>query len=355
MSVQIWTGDAMHRITLLALNECFASNVIGAADLLHAANLTAARLEPPRGPLFEWRVVSPSGKPVRASNGATLSVDGAPDQVAVGKLIIVPAFGSPEPQHFLSVLDDNRCLLPWLRAQYAAGATLAAVCSGNFLLAESGLLDARCATTSWWLAPLFRQRYPKIHLDIRSMLTESGRLICAGTGMSHIDLVLHLIGRLAGRDVARLCAKFVALDDRRRSQASYLVRSFARARDPLIDRAERWIEGNLRGDITLERLASHLAVSARTLGRHFKQSTGDSPLGFVQKVRIETSKALLENTNLRISEIVFRVGYQDESSFRRQFKKETSVSPTDYRKRFGLSVGLAPAFSTAEQSAPWPA
>jgi transcriptional regulator GlxA family with amidase domain len=325
-----------HRITLLALDECLASNVVGAADLLKAANLVAARLDPPREPVFEWQVLSPDGRPIRASNGLTLSVDGALDRTPPGKVIIVPAFGSPEPERFLAALESHQRLLPWLRTQYESGVTLAAICSGSFLLAEGGMLDGRCATTSWWLAEIFEQRYPKVRLEIGSMLTESERVICSGTGMSHLDLVLHLIGRYAGREMARLCAKYVALDDRRRSQAPFLIRHHAGSHDPLITKAERWIKANLRDTITLEGIAAHVAASPRTLTRHFKKSTGASPLGFVQEIRIETSKALLENTNLRISEIIERVGYSDGSSFRRQFKRYTTLSPNEYRQRFGL-------------------
>jgi transcriptional regulator GlxA family with amidase domain len=339
-----------HRITLLALDGCFASNLVGCVDLFNTANLAAARLDPPGAPVFEWQVLSPGGLPVRASNGITLSVDGALEGAGLGKLIVVPAFGSPEPEQFLSALAGHCHLLPWLRKQYESGVTLAASCSGSFLIAEAGLLDGRRATTSWWLGPLFEKRYPKVRLELDAMLTDCERVICSGTGMSHLDLVLHLIERHAGREMARLCAKYVVLDERRRSQAPFVILNHARSHDPLVTKAEKWIKANLRRRISTATIAAQVAVSPRTLTRHFSQSTGDSPLGFVQKIRIEASKALLENTRLRIGDIVDRVGYSDDAAFRRLFKRYTSLSPQEYRQRFGLGehfIGVSDGRGTA--------
>lgn len=326
-----------HRITLLTFDECFASNIVGSADLLNTANLVAARSDPGRTPAFEWQVLSPGGRAIRGSSGLELPVDGALERDPPGKLIIVPAYGSPDVESLFAALRSHRRqLLPWLRAQYQSGVTIAANCSGSFILAEAGLLDGMTATTAWWLVPTFEQRYPNARVDATALLTESGRIICSGAGMSHVDLVLHLIGRLVGRETAHACAKYVAIDDTRRSQAPYLVANHLCSDDPLVTRAERWIKANLHHPFTIDRLAGHVAVSPRTLSRHFKDRTGDSPLAFVQRVRVETSKALLENTRLRIGEIVDRAGYGDDSSFRRQFKRHTSLSPNEYRQRFRL-------------------
>lgn len=321
-------------VTLLALDECLASSIAGTVDLLHAANLVAASLDPPRAPIFAWQVLSRDGHGVRASNGYEVAVDGDLDRLPRGKLIIIPAFGSPQPELLFRALERQRPLLPWLRSEYAAGATVAASCSGTFLLAESGLLDARRATTSWWLAAAFERRYPRVRLDLASMLTEDDRLICAGAGMSHFDLALRLIDRFGGRNVGRLCAKYAVLDDRRSSQAPFMVLTHVRTYDPLVMRAEKWIRANLHRSIDIDEIAEQVAVSPRTLARHFRECTGDSPQTFVQKARVELSKALLENTELSADAIVERVGYRDARTFRRLFRRHTSLSLRDYRKRF---------------------
>lgn len=200
----------------------------------------------------------------------------------------------------IEAVERQRSLLPWLRKRHKAGAMLAAMCSGTFLLAESGLLDGKSATTSWFLADPFRQRYPRVDLDLGSMLTDEGRVVCAGTGMSHLDLALHLIERLAGRDIARACAKYTALDDQRRSQAPFMILNHARSYDPLVTKAEKWLKANLGKQLGMDELAAQLAVSPRTLTRRFRESTGAGPQEFLQKLRIEAAKALLENTALRM-------------------------------------------------------
>jgi transcriptional regulator GlxA family with amidase domain len=324
-----------HRITLLALDGCFASNVIGFIDLLQTANMVAGRLGRPA--LFAWEVLSLDGKAVRASNGGMLAVDGRIGRRTPGKVIVIPAFGSPQPDTLIAAVRRHARLLPWLRRQHEAGATLAATCNGSFLLAESGVLEGKPATTSWWLSSAFTERYPKVKLDLAAMITRGNRVVCAGSGMSHLDLALHFIDGFAGRDVARTCARYTVLDDQRRSQAPFMILDHARRYDPLVTRAERWIRANLRRELRVNEIAAHVAVSSRTLGRRFREGTGDSPQIYVQKLRVEAAKALLENTRLRMSDILERVGYGDESTFRRLFKRHTSLSPRDYRRRFGVA------------------
>src|SRR5262249_18891622 len=162
-----------HRITLLALEGCFASNITGAIDLFNTANLIARRLG--REPPFAWQVLSLDGRPVRASSGYRITADNALENGQPARLGMIPAFGSPQPEQLMGAVKHHAALLPWLIRQYQSGATLAASCSGTFLLAESGLLEGKPATTSWWLADAFRKRYPKVNLDLACMLTDSGR------------------------------------------------------------------------------------------------------------------------------------------------------------------------------------
>jgi transcriptional regulator GlxA family with amidase domain len=331
-----------HRVVLLALDECFGSSIAGPLDLFNTANLIARSLNMAPSPVFQWQVLSRDGASVRASNGYRIDVDGDLGLAAGPHVIMIPAFGSPEPDQLVQAVQKQKGLLDWIRAQYERGATVAASCSGTFLLAESGLLDNRPATTSWWLAPAFAHRYPNARLDSMCMLTDQDRVLCAGAGMSHLDLTLHLISRLAGRELGRLCAKYAVLDDQRRSQAPYMVLDHVRSHDPLISRAEKWLKTRLGEGISIEEMAANLAVSPRTLARRFRKSTGSSPRAFVERVRIEMSKALLENTQLRMGEILDRIGYSDDSTFRRLFRRHTGLSPREYRRRFGIAQPTRP-------------
>jgi transcriptional regulator GlxA family with amidase domain len=307
--------------------------VIGPLDLLHAANAVAARLAPGTPPPFATRVLSPDGAPVRAANGYRLPVDGALDP-AGAEIVIVPGIAFIEPGELLTVVERLQPLSQWLAARHAEGAWLAAACSAPFLLAEAGLLDGRRATTTTWFAELFEQRYPRVKLNASEVLAESDRVVTSGGAFSHIDLTLHLIERVAGRELARSLARYVVLDNRRETRTVELIPHHVSHHDPLILKAEKWMRAHLRADIGVTDIAGHVAVSARTLVRRFKERTGESPYAYLQRLRLEAAKALLAGTHHRIEQIPARVGYQDESAFRRLFKKYVGVSPREYRRRF---------------------
>lgn len=330
-----------HRIAILASPDCLASGISATADLLMAANGLAAQFMGAQAPVFAWQVVSRDGAPVRGSNGYPVAVDGGLELAESADVIVIPSFSFTDIRHFKSELAASGKLLQWLRARHEAGATLAGACSGAFLLAEAGLLDGVPATTNWWLSRLFAQRYPRVELRLEEMLVCQDRLITAGAALSQLDLTLYLIERLAGRQLARLCGKFMVLDGRRSSQAPYMVPTHLKSSDPLVARAEAWIGKHLSEEIRIDELAKHLAVSPRTLIRRFQRATGLSPQAFLQQQRIELARTLMETTDLRLGQILERVGYQDESAFRRLFKRHTSFSPGEYSRRYGLRGGEA--------------
>lgn len=320
-------------VAVLAFEHCHASGVIGPLDLLHVANVVAARLTPGTPPPFATRVVTIDGAPVRAANGYRLPVDGGLDS-ASAEIVIVPGIAIIEPPELLAAIGRLRPITRWLAARHAEGAWITAACSASFLLAEAGLLDDKRATTTTWFAELFERRYPAVKVDASEALAESDRLITSGGAFSYIDLTLHLIERTAGRELARALARFVVLDNRRETRTAELIPHHVSHHDPLILKAEKWMRAHLRADIGVADIARHVAVSARTLVRRFKERTGESPYAYLQRLRLEAGKALLAGTHYRIEQIPARVGYQDESAFRRLFKKYVGVSPREYRRRF---------------------
>jgi transcriptional regulator GlxA family with amidase domain len=320
------------RVALLAFDGCHGSGVVGALDLLHMANNVAARLAPGTPP-FAVEVVSAHGAPVRAANGYHVPVDGALDS-ADAEIVIVPGIAVIEPIELIAAVERLKPVSQWLAARYHRGAWLAAACSGSFLLAQAGLLDGRRATTTTWFADLFEQRYPAVKLDASAVLADADRIVTSGGAFSYIDLTLHLIERVAGRELARALARFVVLDNRREARTAELIPHHVSHHDPLILKADKWMRAHLRTNIGVEDIARHVAASDRTLVRRFKEHTGESPYAYLQRLRLETSKALLAGTNYRIEQIPARVGYQDESAFRRLFKKHVGVSPREYRRRF---------------------
>ncbi len=323
------------RVSLIAFDDCLASGVIGALDLFHAANAIAPRLRPHAPPAFTVQMLTLDGRPVRAASGVTLTPDCALRDAPAAQAVLVPGISLIEPAALLAAVERLAPLSGWLRDQHDAGAWLAASCSGTFLLAQAGLLNGHDAATTTWFTDLFERRYPAVRLDRDATLATGPRLASAGGAFGYIDLVLHLIESLAGRELARACARFVVLDNRRGPQAPALIPHHTQAHDPLITKVERWMRANMTHAIRVQDIAAHAAVSARTLMRRFKAHTGDGPLAYLQKLRLETGKVLLANTDYRLGQILERIGYHDESAFRRLFKRDTNLSPREYRRRFG--------------------
>ena len=323
------------QIALLAFDDCLASAVIGARDLFGAANMIAAQLDVGAPSPFAIQVISPDGAAVRAAGGYGIQPDAALVDMPPAQAIVVPGISVIERDALLTALERMRPLGDWLRAQHAAGSWIAASCSASFLLADAGLLDGKRATTTNWFAELFERRYPAVRLERDVPLTAADRLACGGGAFSYVDLTLYLIEQLATRELARACARYVVMDNRRGANAPELIRHHARTYDPLVTKAERWMRGNLTRAIRVPDIAAHVAVSVRTLMRRFKDSTGESPQGYLQRLRLEAGKALLANSKLRLDQIIERIGYHDDSAFRRLFKRYTNLSPREYRQRFG--------------------
>lgn len=210
---------------------------------------------------------------------------------------------------------------------------VAASCYGSFVLAESGRLDGRPATTPWWLADAFRQRYPQVRLDADQALVDAGPAITAGAMTAHVDLSLHVLRRLFGAPLAREVGGIMLIDGARRSQRPFksLPQRFV---DPLVDVAAGWLSRHASQDVSTQELAAALAVSYRTLHRRFVAAAGMAPLAYLQALRIEHARELLETTRDSVERIVETVGYRDSSAFRRLFARQLGLSPAAYRQRY---------------------
>jgi transcriptional regulator GlxA family with amidase domain len=307
-------------------------------EVLRMANLHAARAEQAAPPVFRWQLLSPSGKPVHAMGGPTLGVEGNLSQAGRADAVFVPAIhfdGDVERlQRSVEALADS--CGSWLVDQYRKGAILAASCSGVFVLARAGLLNGKRATTSWFLGRLFRENFAQVRLCEEALVTRDGRLFSSGAFSASLDLCLEIVKHFAGPALALACAKVMLIDINRHSQFPYMtLQTLARHGDQLVLRAQSRICSRVREEISVEDLARRLGVSARTLNRRFHAAIGRSPTQYLQEVRIEGAKRLLETSGLSLERIMERVGYHDPSSFRRLFERTTKVSPSGYRRMFG--------------------
>jgi transcriptional regulator GlxA family with amidase domain len=210
------------------------------------------------------------------------------------------------------------------------GAGMAAACIGTFVLAESGLLDNQDSTTTWWLAPFFRQRYPKVRLDESRMLIKSGRCLTAGAALSHMDLALWLIRRKSPR-LASLTAKYLVVDSRP-SQSAYILADHLAHSDILVERFERWARGRLMQGFSLDEAAAAAGASKRTLARRMQSVLGRSPLSYFQELRVERSVHLLKTTHQSVEEIAARVGYADGVTLRALLRRRLGQGVKEIRR-----------------------
>ena len=322
----------MYKVTVLGFEQAYASAITGALDLFALAGVTWQRMqgESPEK-LFDVQLASIGQKPIHCINQLQLLSHVAIEDVQHTDLLLIPTIGGAiEP-----VLAQNRALLQYIQHHYHAGADVASNCSGAFLLAESGILDGKDATTHWGYAALFTQKYPNIHLQPEKLITQDDRIYCSGGGMAWFDLALLLIERYCGHDVATNTAKAHVLDLARGNQAAYAqVRSKKYHQDEDILRCQEWLEIHYAEAIKIEKLAHQFNLSPRTFVRRFKRATDQSPLHYLQSIRIEAAKKLLETQSKPAEQITNEVGYDDLSSFTRLFKQQTGLSPSQYRKKF---------------------
>ena len=332
-----------HHIAFLAVDGCWSSSLATPMDALRIANRIARTISQVDADMYDLAMLSLSDAPVETEGG--LSFSGPlqlADEYSQRQVLFLPAFNIAASQDLNARREQWQPAIDWLRNNAADFELIVAGCSGVFLLAESGLLDDEFATTAWWLERSFQREFSASGCELveGALCVRSGKFLTGGGSTSIYDLVLKVVEERSGRHMARLLAKYLLVDNQRLSQAPYALLNQTDNIDEVCAKAERWIRKHLAEDFKIEDVASHCAVSSRTLIRRFQKSLGESPQSFTQRLRIEKSKILLETTQLRLSEIVRRVGYNDESAFRRLFKKYCKVSPREYRRRFNPAAVL---------------
>jgi transcriptional regulator GlxA family with amidase domain len=301
------------RISLLVLEGVFDTGFTVTLDALTLANKFSAR-QMGGTPHFDVSVVGMRRK-VRSAQGLPIPVQ-AVTPALKPDWVIVPALSTSTPEQLVPALGrpDMKQAKAQLLQWHAQGAHIAASCIGTFFVAETGLLDHREATTTWWLAPLFRQRYPNVLLDESRMLVPTDIGVTAGAAMGHLDLALWLI-RKASPELAAVVSRYL-LADIRSSQAPYIIPNHLAQADPLILRFEQWARKNLKAGFSLQEAANALATSARTLQRRCEAVLGKSPLAYFQDLRVEHARSLLHGSGLDVDAIAAEVGYVDGATLR---------------------------------------
>ncbi len=321
-------------VAILVVEGCYLSCAAGFADVLQAANAHQRQHHGSGARTFEWTFVSARGGPVQASNGLLVETHKLGGRRRFD-IVVIPAIHYPGFKPFVRFLDQQTAIYDWLHSQWKAGAWVAANCTGTFMLAQSGLLDGRAATTTWWLDRQFRSRYPRVDLHYKSVLTESDRIVCAGATATYLLQAVRLVDRFLGPNIASQCAKSMLIDVSHTGNLPYLpLLTPSTHSDSIVERAQHWLQKNMARAITMSALSREVAVSDRTLLRRFTAAVGRTPLGYLQGVRLDAARTLLEVGDLTVQSVADQVGYSDVSSFTRLFRQGFGISPGAYRRRF---------------------
>ncbi|SAL11004.1 AraC family transcriptional regulator [Caballeronia peredens] len=316
------------RIAVLALDGLFDTGLAVTLDAFSAANRLSARMMGGT-PRFDVSTLGVRRR-VRSGQGFAIPVQAITPE-SKPDWVIVPALGATTPDQLVPALAraDVRKAIAQLRRWQAEGVMIAASCIGTFLLAEAGLLDHREATTTWALAPLFRQRYPHVSLDESRMLVPTDIGVTAGAALGHLDLALWLI-RKASPELAALVSRYL-LADIRTLQAPYIIPNHLAQADPLIQRFERWARDRLKEGFSLQDAADALATSTRSLQRRCQEVLGKSPLAYFQDLRVERAQSLLHGSGLDIDAIAAEVGYVDGATLRSLLRQRLGRGVRDLR------------------------
>jgi transcriptional regulator GlxA family with amidase domain len=319
------------KVGLLAYDGCTSSMIAGVLDILSFANDHYQANK--KGDLFDVSIITETGKPANAFSKFPIQAERSIKTKSEFDLIYIPGFvGEVE-----SIIFRQKKLIDWVRKQYQKGVTLAAACNGNFLLAESGALDNRRATTHWSLISTFKQRYKKITVEPERIVIDNGPVFSAAGVTACFNLAIIMVERYGSKELALASAKVFLVDSGRKIQTPYQMFHVTKNHgDDEVVQVQEWLEANYTKTVTLEKMTQVCNLTKKTLTRRFKKVTGDSPMSYLQKLRVENAKRMLESKKVAFNEITWRVGYNDISSFHKVFKSETGLTPAEYRSKFSL-------------------
>lgn len=328
------------QVSLVCLPEVEASTLYGVSDALAACGRLWERFTgTPDSPncLFAPVIVGDTREPFVTGFGSPVVPQATFRGIQRTDIVYIPSLLIADLPAFA---ERNREFIDWIRVQYEKGALIASACTGTLMLAETGLLDGYEVTSHWAAASLIRAHHPNILLAEQRVLSFAGpgqRLITAGGASSWQDLVLYLIMRFAGMDSARQVSKIFLFQWHRDGQSPFAaLQRNAQHDDAVIGQAQIWLADNYARERALATAIETSGLQERTFNRRFRAATGYSPSEYLQNLRIEESKQLLESGSDGVGEIANAVGYSDEASFRRLFRRLVGLSPAEYRRRYAF-------------------
>lgn len=327
-----------HISIIVPRGSSIVDTIIAPFNLLQMANLHHQRIQGLERPLYKIDLVGLDAEPVQYQGLFSIQPTATIDSIEKTDLVIV----SPLSGDLTKGIEHNRSFVKWMRHQRIVhDAELASLCKGAFLLAETGLLKGKSCATHWTAHRLFAERYPEVDLMPDKIICEDNGIYSSGGAYSILNFTLYLIARYFGRETAIWCSKIAEVDFDRYSQSEFIIFSAQKEHgDEQIKLAQSYIEDHYSAKINIAELSGRLNMNARSFLRRFKKATSNTPLEYVQRVRVEAAKKQLETTTDTILEVMYAVGYSDEKAFRELFKKLCGLSPKAYRNKYNREVAI---------------
>jgi transcriptional regulator GlxA family with amidase domain len=309
------------------------SSIVGAYKIFTRAN--AFWQQSGKGELFQIQLAGIS-KEIEFYDGLfTVKPHTCISAISKTNLIIIPSLN----HNYQEALKDNQLLVDWLAKQYREGAEIASICTGAFLLASSGLLDRKSCSTHWSAADNFRTMFPEVNLQEDKLITDENGIYTNGGAYSFLNLIIYLVEKYYDRATAIFCSKVFQIEPDRSSQSAFIIfKGQKQHGDEMVKEAQSYIENNIHEKISVQHLSSRFAAGRRNFDRRFIRATGNTPLEYAQRVKIESAKKALELSRKTINEVMYEVGYSDVKAFREVFRKITGMSPLEYKGRYNSDL-----------------
>jgi transcriptional regulator GlxA family with amidase domain len=323
----------MKHISILVPKGAILGSVEGPRQVFTEVNKFLESIGQPA--MFQVQLVGLAEEIPVCGGRYTVYTDALAKEIRKTNLLIIPALDGDMRQ----LLAYNQDFIPWIRQQYEEGAEVASLCVGAFLLASTGLVNGRQCATHWMAANDFRKMFPEVNLIEDKIITDEQGIYSSGGAFSYLNLILYLIEKYAGRDIAVFMSKAFQIEIERRSQSPFVIfKGQKEHEDEAIKKAQEFIEHNFQDRITVDQLASMLALGRRNLERRFKKATANTVVEYIQRVKIEAAKMSFESSAENVNEVMYKVGYSDTKAFRSTFKRITGLSPVQYRNKYNRTV-----------------
>lgn len=327
----------MKHLTILVPNgQNNLSSIVGSYKIFTRANAYWKDMH--RKEVFKIELAGLSGKVDFHEGLFSVKPHTIVSNIRKTNLIIIPSLN----HHYQLAVKNNNPLIEWITLQHQRGAEVASICTGAFLLASTGILDGKTCSTNWAVANQFSAMFPNIDLQVDKLITDENGIYTSGGAFSFLNLILYLVEKFYDRQTAIYCSKVFQIEIDRQSQSPFTIFTGQKSHDDdVIKKAQVYMESNVQEKIKIEKLSSQFSLGRRNFDRRFIKATGNTPIEYAQRVKMESAKKAFENSHKTVNQVMYDVGYSDEKAFREVFKKITGLSPLEYKNRYNKSAKIS--------------